>query len=39
MLHNGIEVIVPYAMSDSETSFATVSLQALYKRMGLDQNE
>jgi predicted GH43/DUF377 family glycosyl hydrolase len=39
MLHNGIEAIVPYAMSDSETSFATVSLQALYKRMGLDQNE
>lgn len=35
MLHNNIEVIVPYAMSDSETSFATVSLNALYHRMGM----
>lgn len=35
MLHNGLEVIIPYAMSDSTSSFATVSLASLYRRMGI----
>ena len=35
MLHNGVEVIIPYAMSDSSSSFATVSLSSLYRRMNL----
>jgi len=35
MLHNGLEVIIPYAQSDSTSSFATVSLGSLYKRMGI----
>jgi predicted GH43/DUF377 family glycosyl hydrolase len=29
-------VVIPYAMSDSESSFATMSLKDLYRSMGLD---
>lgn len=32
---NGDEVIIPYAMSDSFSSFATVGLNALYRAMGV----
>ena len=35
MLHNGVELIIPYAVSDSTSSFATVSLASLYRRMGI----
>lgn len=35
MLHNNSEVIVPYAMSDSTSSFATVALTDLYRAMGI----
>ena len=35
ILHNGNEVIIPYAMSDSVSSFATVSLEDLYKAMDI----
>ena len=35
LLHNNTELIIPYAMSDSVSSFATVSLACLYEVMGL----
>lgn len=35
LLHNKTELIIPYAMSDSVSSFATVSLQHLYAAMGM----
>ena len=37
MLHNKSEVILPYAMSDSQSSFASASLEDIYRAMGLVQ--
>ena len=34
MIHNG-QLILPYAMSDSATSFASVSLEVIYRAMSL----